>query len=159
MTSITYTAVLDVGRETAETLARLLHEHRERLGTRKGNRALGEYKQGVLVLRWLVDGTGLAQLACDNAISVPTVYRCLYEGLAVLADHAPDLSTALERAAAAGYTPPPERRSRTVTRRYREGLTMNRPGPSVPRSPAKGRAGAFREGLARTLPTDESSQT
>lgn len=31
-------------------------------------------------------------------------YRYLHEGLTVLADHAPDLSTALERAAAAGYT-------------------------------------------------------
>ncbi|MFF0191032.1 hypothetical protein [Streptomyces sp. NPDC005244] len=41
----------DVGRETAETLARLLREHRERLGTRKGTRALGVFKQGVLVLR------------------------------------------------------------------------------------------------------------
>ncbi|MGA5200017.1 cupin domain-containing protein [Streptomyces variegatus] len=46
MTSITYTATLDVGRETAETLARLLREHRERLGTRKGIRALGVFKAG-----------------------------------------------------------------------------------------------------------------
>ncbi|MET7541251.1 IS5/IS1182 family transposase, partial [Streptomyces sp. NPDC005507] len=49
--SITYTAVLDVRRETAETLARLLREHRGRLGTRKGTRALGAFKQAVLVLR------------------------------------------------------------------------------------------------------------
>jgi hypothetical protein len=104
LTSITYTAVLDVGRETAETLARLLHEHRERIGTRKNTRALGVFKQGVLVLRWFVDGTRLVQLACDNGISVPTAYRYLHEGLTVLADHAPDLSTALERAAGAGYT-------------------------------------------------------
>lgn len=104
MTSITYTAVLDVGRETAETLARLLREHRDRLGTRKNTRALGVFKQGILVLRWFIDGTRLAQLARDNQISVPTAYRYLHEGLTVLADHAPDLSTALERAAAAGYT-------------------------------------------------------
>lgn len=104
MTSITYTAVLDVGRETAETLALLLREHRERLGTRKGTRALGVFKQGILVLRWFVDGTRLVQLARDNAISVPTAYRYLHEGLTVLADHAPDLSIALQRAAAAGYT-------------------------------------------------------
>ncbi|WP_459754705.1 hypothetical protein [Streptomyces sennicomposti] len=32
MTRITCTATLDVARETAETLARLLREHRERLG-------------------------------------------------------------------------------------------------------------------------------
>lgn len=100
MTSITYTATLDVGRETAETRARLLREHRERLGTR----APGVIKQGVLVLRWFVDETRLAQLAQDNGVSIPIAYRYLHEGLTVLAEHAPDLSTALERAAAADYT-------------------------------------------------------
>ena len=34
----------------------------------------------------------------------PTTHRCLHEGLTVLADHAPDLSAAPERATAAGYT-------------------------------------------------------
>ncbi|MFD6325979.1 IS5/IS1182 family transposase, partial [Streptomyces sp. NPDC058442] len=102
--SITYTAVLDVRRATAEHLARLLLGQRERLGTRRGTRALGVFRQAVLVLRWFVDDTRLAQLARDNGISVPTAYRYLHEGLTVLADHAPDLSTALERAAAAGYT-------------------------------------------------------
>jgi hypothetical protein len=104
LTSITYTGVLDVGRATAETLSKLLAEHRERLGTRKATRALGPFKQGVLVLRWFLDGTRLAQLARDNHVSLPTSYRYLHEWLNVLADHAPDLSTALERAAAAGYT-------------------------------------------------------
>src|SRR4051812_8095071 len=102
--SITYTAVLDVRRATAEHLAKLLRENRERIGTRRGTRALGVFKQAVLVLRWFVDGTRLTQLARDNNISVPTAYRYLHEGLTVLADHAPDLSTALKRAAAAGYT-------------------------------------------------------
>jgi hypothetical protein len=102
--SITYTAVLDVRRATAEHLAKLLRGHREQLGTRKGTRALGVFKQAVLVLRWFVDGTRLVQLARHNGISVPTAYRYLHEGLTVLAGHAPDLSTALERAAAAGYT-------------------------------------------------------
>jgi hypothetical protein len=102
--SITYTAVLDVRRATADHLAKLLRGHRERIGTRRGTRALGVFRQAVLVLRWFVDGTRLAQLARDNDILVPTAYRYLHEGLTVLADHAPDLSTALERAAAAGYT-------------------------------------------------------
>lgn len=102
--NVTYTAVLDVRRETAEHLAKLLSEHRSRLGTRKGTRALGVFKQAVLVLRWFIDGTRLAQLARDNTISTATTYRYLHEGLTVLADHAPDLSTALERAAALGYT-------------------------------------------------------
>jgi hypothetical protein len=101
---ITYTAVLDVRRATADHLAKLL------AGTASGSepagapRALGVFRQAVLVLRWFVDGTRLAQLARDNDILVPTAYRYLHEGLTVLADHAPDLSTALERAAAAGYT-------------------------------------------------------
>ncbi|MFD0511740.1 HARBI1 family protein [Streptomyces aureus] len=102
--SITYTAVLNVRRATAEHLAILLREHQVRLGTRKGTRTLGAFKQAVLVLRWFIDGTRIAQLARDNGISVPTAYRYLHEGLTVLADHAPDLSTALEGAVAAGYT-------------------------------------------------------
>lgn len=80
MTGITCTATLDVGRETPETPARLLREHRERLGTRKETGALGVFKRGVLVLRWFVDGTRLAQLARDNGVSVPTAYRHLHEG-------------------------------------------------------------------------------
>jgi hypothetical protein len=97
LTSITYTAVLDVRRETAEHLAKLLREHRGRLNTRRGTRALGVFKQAVLVLRWFVDGSRLVQLARDNGISAPTAYRYLHEGMTVLADHAPDLSTALNR--------------------------------------------------------------
>jgi hypothetical protein len=58
----------------------------------------------VLVLRWFLDGTRLAQLACDNGLSASTSYRYLHEGPAVLAVGAPDLSTALERAKAAGLT-------------------------------------------------------
>lgn len=104
MTTITYTGVLYVRRAAAETLAQLLLEHRERLGTRKGTRALAPFKQSVLILRWFLDDTRLTQLARDNHISAPTAYRYLHEGLTVLADHAPDLSTALERAAAAGFT-------------------------------------------------------
>lgn len=78
MTGITYTGVLDVSTATAETLAKLLTEHRERLGTRKATRTLGPFKQGVLVLRWFLDGTRLAQLARDNHVSLPTAYRYLH---------------------------------------------------------------------------------
>lgn len=105
-TSVTYTAVLDVKRSTAEHLAGLLRDHRIAARTRKGRRALGCFKQAVLVLRWFLDGTRLAQLARDNGLSVSTSYRYLHEGLAVLAAGAPDLSTALERAKAAGLTHP-----------------------------------------------------
>ncbi|WP_331745026.1 transposase family protein (plasmid) [Streptomyces sp. NBC_01136] len=101
---MTYTAVLDVRRETAETPARLLREHRGRLGTRKNTRSPGVFKQAVPVLRWFIDGARLSQLARDNGISLPTAYRYLHKGLTTLAHHAPDLSTVPERAAAAGYT-------------------------------------------------------
>ncbi len=104
MTSITYTGVLDASRATAEAFTKLLLEHRERLRTRKGTRALGPFKQSALILRRFLDGNRLTQLTRDNRVSVPTAYRYLHEGLTVLADHAPDLSTAPERAAAAGFT-------------------------------------------------------
>ncbi|MGI5133978.1 HARBI1 family protein [Streptomyces sp. CA-106110] len=103
-TSVTYTAVLDVLRSTAEHLARLLRSHRTEVGTRRGRRALGCFKQAVLILRWFIDGTHLSQLARDNALSTSTAYRYLHEGLTVLAAGAPDLATALERAKAAGLT-------------------------------------------------------
>jgi hypothetical protein len=103
-TSVTYTAVLDVRRSTAEHLARLLRDRRAEIGTRRGRRALGCFRQAVLILRWFVDGTRLAQLARDNGLSTSTAYRYLHEGLSVLAAGAPDLATALERAKAAGLT-------------------------------------------------------
>jgi hypothetical protein len=103
-TSVTYTAVLDVKRSTAEHLARLLRDQRIITRTRKGRRALGCFRQAVLVLRWFIDGTRLSQLACDHGVSASTAYRYLHEGLSVLAAGAPDLATALERAKAAGLT-------------------------------------------------------
>jgi hypothetical protein len=103
-TSVTYTAVLDVKRSTVEHLARLLRNHRVEVSTRKGRRALGCFRQAVLVLRWFIDGTRLSQLARDNGLSTSTAYRYVHEGLAVLATGAPDLATALERAGEAGLT-------------------------------------------------------
>ncbi|MGW9027711.1 HARBI1 family protein [Streptomyces sp. NPDC055722] len=96
--------MLDVRRSTAEHLARLLRDRRAAIGTRRGRRALGCFRQAVLILRWFLDGTRLAQLARDNGLSSSTAYRYLHEGLAVLAAGAPDLHTALERAKAAGLT-------------------------------------------------------
>ncbi|MFJ9032890.1 transposase family protein [Streptomyces sp. NPDC102274] len=104
LTSVTYTAVLDVRRSTAEHLARLLSDHRASVGNRRGRRALGCFRQAVLILRWFLDGTRLAQLARDNEVSSSTAYRYLHEGLTVLAAGAPDLHTALARAKAAGLT-------------------------------------------------------
>jgi hypothetical protein len=103
-TSVTCTAVLDVQRSTAEHLARLLRGHRVEVGTRRGRRVLGCFRQAVLVPRWFIDGTRVCQLARGNGLSTSTAYRYPHEGLAVLAAEAPDLATALERAKAAGLT-------------------------------------------------------
>lgn len=100
--SITYTAALGITRETVEHLARLLAAHRRHLGTRRGTRGLGTFKQAVLVLRWFVDATRVRDLAGDNRIGLSTAYAYLHEGIDVLADRAPDLHTAVEQARAAG---------------------------------------------------------
>ncbi|WP_435875720.1 HARBI1 family protein [Nonomuraea jabiensis] len=96
--------MLDVRRETVLHLAHLLRQRRRRVGTRKNRRALGCFKQAVMVLRWFLDGTRVKQLSRDNNIGRSTAYRLLHEGVDVLAAQAPDLQTALERAAEAGLT-------------------------------------------------------
>jgi hypothetical protein len=81
----------------------LLAAERRRRGTRSRRRALGCYRQAVLVLRGFRDGTRLAQLAADNAIGGSTAYRYLREGIDVLAAAAPRPRGALLAARAAGH--------------------------------------------------------
>ena len=67
--SVTYTATLPVSEDTVLFVSGLLHAQRRRLGTRAGARSLGCYRQAILVLRWLLDGTRITQLAIDNQVS------------------------------------------------------------------------------------------
>ena len=99
---VIYTAVLPVDEDTVQFVSALLAADRRRRRTRPKRRALGCYRQAVLVLRWLLDGTRLAQLAADNAIGRSTAYRYLHEGIDVLAERAPGLRGALLAARAAG---------------------------------------------------------
>ena len=101
--SVTYTAVLPVRDHTVLFVSGLLHAERRRLGTRAGRRSLGCYRQAILVLRWLLDGTRITQLAADNALSRSTGYAYLHEGITVLAAHAPNLHSVLLAAKMAGY--------------------------------------------------------
>jgi DDE superfamily endonuclease len=55
------------------------------------------------VLRWLLDGSRLAQLAADNRIGRSTAYRYLHEGIDALAAAAPGLRGGLLAARAAGH--------------------------------------------------------
>lgn len=87
--SVTYTAILPVREATVSFLSGLLHAERQRLGTRAGTRSLGCFKQAVLVIRWLIDGTRISQLATDNKFSRSTGYAYLHEGITVLAAQAP----------------------------------------------------------------------
>ena len=107
--SVTYTAVLDVSEDSVLFLSGLLHAERVRRGTRNDSRALGTYKQAVLVLRWLFDDTRMSQLARDNGIGVSTAYDYRDEGIAVLAARKPSLHGAL---LAAKARPQPRARGR-----------------------------------------------
>jgi hypothetical protein len=100
---VTYTAVLPVEKPTVQYVSALLAADRRRRRTRPKRRALGCYRQAVLVLRWFLDGTRLAQLATDNRIGRSTAYRYLHEGIDVLAERAPGLRGALLAARAAGH--------------------------------------------------------
>lgn len=101
--SVTYTAVLDVSEDSVLFLSGLLHAERVRRATREGTRALGTYKQAVLVLRWFLDDTRMSALATDFAISRSTAYEYRDEGIAVLAARKPSLHGALLAAKAAGH--------------------------------------------------------
>jgi hypothetical protein len=100
---VIYTAVLPVDEDTVQFVSALLAADRRRRRTRPKRRALGCHRQAVLLLRWFLDGTRLAQLAADNRIGSSTAYRYLHEGIDVLADRAPGLRGALLAARAAGH--------------------------------------------------------
>jgi hypothetical protein len=79
-------------------VAELLAAERRRRGTPRGSRALTCFWQAVLGLRWFRDRTVPDALARDHGISRATAYRYRDEVIAVLAEEAPELREALERA-------------------------------------------------------------
>jgi len=85
-------------------VAKLLLAERRRRGTPRGSRALTCFWQAVLGLRWFRDRTTAEALARDHGISRATAYRYLDEVIIVLAEQAPELSAALERARGAGFS-------------------------------------------------------
>lgn len=87
-TLVTYAATLDVPRHVVEYLSRLLAAHRRCIGTSRGSRALGPFRQAVLVLRWFRERGCVHCLARDAGVSQATGYRYLHEGIDVLAGKA-----------------------------------------------------------------------
>ncbi|GHJ34639.1 transposase family protein [Streptomyces sp. TS71-3] len=101
---VTYVATLDVPRHVVDHLSRLLAAHRRRLGTPRGSRALGPFRQAVLVLRWFREQACVHCLARDAGVSQATGYRYLHEGIDALAAQAPDLHDVLNRCRREGMT-------------------------------------------------------
>jgi hypothetical protein len=95
---ISYRATLDVPRDLAQYLGRLLHAERRRRGTRRTTRVLTCFGQAVLGLRWFRQDVDVCALARDHGISRATGYRYLDEVITVLAEQAPDLHDAVRRA-------------------------------------------------------------
>jgi hypothetical protein len=95
---ITYRATLDVPRELVQFVARLLAAERRRRRAPRGSRALTCFWQAVLGVRWFRDRATPDALARDHRISRATAYRYRDEVIDVLAEQAPDLHQALQRA-------------------------------------------------------------
>jgi DDE superfamily endonuclease len=80
---IAYRATLDVPRELAQFVAKLLAAERRRRGTPRGSRALTCFGQAVLGVRWFRDRTTPGALARIHAL--PALYRAAAD-LPTLAD-------------------------------------------------------------------------
>ena len=87
-------------------LARLVHEHCERAGTRRGTRVRGPFRHAVTALRRLLDAARVRQLAADHDTGKSTCCDRLREAIDLLAALAPDVHEAILAAKAAGATHP-----------------------------------------------------
>ena len=99
---ITYRVRLDVPRELVLFVSRLLARHRKEIGTRKGTRRLGCYRQALFVLAWFRDNTDIPRLGGGFGLPQSTSYRYVAEAREVIAARAPGLEEALERAVREG---------------------------------------------------------
>ena len=119
------------------------------LRTPRGSRALGPFRQAVLVLRWFRERACVHCLARDAGVSQATGYRYLHEGIDVLADQAPDLHDVLNRCRRDGHDardpgrhphrvrPPrgrPRQRQRPVVQPETQGIRRQRAVPVRPRT-------------------------
>src|SRR5207245_7708707 len=100
---IAYRAMLDVPRELAAYVSRLLAAERRVRGTRRGSRALTCWREALFVLAWFRKREDLTVLGAGFCISRSTAYRYHAEGLDVLAAQAPELTGALHRVQADGW--------------------------------------------------------
>ena len=97
-----YRVMLDVPKDLIWFVSGLLSTRRRSIGTRKKTRKLGCYRQAVFGLAWFRDKGSIPRLGAGFGLSQATAYRYLDEVIEVLAEKAPGLREALERALAEG---------------------------------------------------------
>ena len=95
---VSYRVMLDVPRELIWFVSRLLAGHRSEIGTRRGTRRLGCYKQAVFALAWFRDKGDIPRLGRGFGLPQSTAYRYLDEVIEVLAARAPGLREQARRA-------------------------------------------------------------
>jgi Helix-turn-helix of DDE superfamily endonuclease len=99
---IAHPAMLDVSRDLVRFVCLLLRRERAARGTPAGSRALTCWKQAVFALAWFRSRPNITLHGKAFGISQPTAYRYLHEAIDVLAEQAPGLHEALERAISDG---------------------------------------------------------
>ena len=99
---VSYRVMLDVPRELVLFVSGLLAARRREIGTRKGTRRLGSYRQALFALAWFRDKGDIPRLGAGFGLPQSTAYRYLDEVIEVLAARAPGLQQALERALGEG---------------------------------------------------------
>ena len=82
---VSHAVMLDVPRELIFFVSRLLAARRRQIGTRKGIRRLGCYKQAVFALAWFRDKGDIPRLGRGFGLPQSSAYRYLDEVIEVLA--------------------------------------------------------------------------
>jgi hypothetical protein len=99
--------MLDVPRELVLFVSGLLAAHRREIGTRKGTRRLGCYRQALFALAWFRDKGDIPRPGRGFGLPQSTASRYLDEvNIEVLAARAPGLREQLERARTAPLAEP-----------------------------------------------------
>jgi hypothetical protein len=99
---LSYRVMLDVPRDLIRFVSGLPAARRRSIGTRKKTRSLGCYRQAVFGLAWFRDKGSIPRPGAGSGLSQATSYRYIDEIIDVLAERAPGLRQALERALAEG---------------------------------------------------------
>jgi hypothetical protein len=89
--------MLDVPADLVRFVSGLLAARRREIGTRKGTRKLGCYRQALFGLAWFRDKGDIPRLGAGSGLPQSTAYRYLDEVIEVVAARAPGLQEALEQ--------------------------------------------------------------